>query len=74
MKAVSWRLIATSTTFLLAFLVFGGSGCEDALEKSTLVAGLELVIKLAVFYLHERAWQMIPRDGMRQLPGFRNEQ
>lgn len=67
LKAISWRIIASGTTFLLAYLVFEGGGCEDALEKSTLVAGLELVIKLVVYYLHERAWQMAPRGSIRHV-------
>ena len=67
MKAISWRLIATATTFTLAMLVFGGS--EDALEKSSLIAGLELFIKLALYYLHERGWQMLPVGTIRKVIG-----
>jgi uncharacterized membrane protein len=65
LKAVTWRCIATGTTFTLAYTIFSGSGCEDALQKSTLVAGLELVIKLVIYYFHERAWQAIPRGTFR---------
>lgn len=65
LKAITWRAIATGTTFTLAYSIFSGSGCEDALQKSTLVAGLELVIKLVIYYLHERAWQSIPRGTIR---------
>ncbi len=65
LKAITWRFIATGTTFILAFLVFSNTGCEDVLEKSTMVAGLELVIKLVIYYLHERAWQMAPRGSVR---------
>ena len=61
LKAITWRIIATGTTFILAYTIFSGSGCEDALRKSTLVAGLEMVIKLIIYYLHERAWQAVPR-------------
>jgi uncharacterized membrane protein len=67
LKAVSWRAIATATTFTLAYTIFSGSGCEDALEKSSLVAGLELVIKLVIYYFHERAWQAIPRGTIRSV-------
>ncbi len=67
LKAITWRLIATTTTFLLAYTIFQNTGCEDVLEKSSLVAGLELVIKLVVYYLHERAWQMVPRGTIRKL-------
>lgn len=67
LKAVTWRLIATGTTFTLAYTIFRGTGCEDVLEKSTLVAALELVIKLVVYYLHERAWQAVPRGRVRRM-------
>lgn len=71
LKAITWRLIATSTTFTLAYLVFRESGCDDVLEKSTIVASLELILKLIIYYLHERAWQMAPRGTIRQI--FRRE-
>lgn len=65
LKAITWRAIATGTTFTLAYTIFSGSGCEDALQKSTLVAGLELVIKLVIYYFHERIWQSIPIGTIR---------
>lgn len=67
LKAATWRLIATGTTFTLAYFIFSGTGCEDVLQKSTIVAGLELVIKLVIYYLHERAWQMVPRGTIRHI-------
>ena len=66
LKAITWRAIATGTTFTLAYTIFSGSGCDDALQKSSLVAGLELVIKLVIYYFHERAWQAVPRGTFRQ--------
>ena len=67
LKAITWRLIATATTFSLAYFIFSGSGCDDVLQKSSIVAGLELVIKLLIYYLHERAWQTIPRGTVRNM-------
>ena len=43
-----------------AYFIFSGTGCDDVLQKSTIVAGLELVIKLVIYYLHEQAWQSMP--------------
>jgi uncharacterized membrane protein len=56
LKAITWRIIATSTTFLLAYFIFSASDCENVMEKSTIVAGLEMVIKIVFYYLHERVW------------------
>ncbi len=67
-KAVTWRIIATGTTFLLAYLVFSSSDCEDVLQKSSLVAGLELVIKLVLYYLHERIWQRVKKRDFQIIP------
>jgi uncharacterized membrane protein len=65
-KAITWRLIATGTTFVLAYTIFSQTDCEGVLEKSTIVAGLELVLKLLFYYLHERAWQQVPRGAVRK--------
>ncbi len=67
LKAITWRIIATGTTFLLAYFIFSNSECEGVLEKSTLVAALELVIKLVIYYVHERAWQMAPRGTVQKI-------
>ncbi len=67
LKAITWRLIATGTTFTLAYLVFSTSDCEDVMEKSSIVAGLELVIKLVIYYVHERVWQLAPTGSIRKL-------
>ncbi len=53
-KGVSWRIIATFTTFILAYVVFHED--ELVLQKAGTVAALEFVLKLVVYYLHERAW------------------
>ncbi|HKK73685.1 MAG TPA: DUF2061 domain-containing protein [Saprospiraceae bacterium] len=74
LKAITWRLIATGTTFTLAYTIFSGSGCEDALQKSSLVAGLELVIKLVIYYFHERAWQAVPRGTFQELTKEKKDQ
>ena len=66
LKAITWRVIATGTTFTLAYTVFSNTGCEDALAKSSLVAGLELVIKIVIYYLHERAWNSVPNEVFRK--------
>ena len=56
LKTVSWRVIASVTTFLVAFIVFR----EDptAIQKATGVAIVETFIKMLFYYLHERAWHL----------------
>jgi len=52
-KAISWRIVATLTTILLVF-AFTGS-----LMISGGVGVAELVVKILVYYLHERVWNMV---------------
>lgn len=53
-KTVTWRIIASVTTFILAWFFFR----HDPLvaEKATGVAIAETVIKMALYYFHERIW------------------
>ncbi|MFT5891093.1 MAG: putative membrane protein [Dokdonia sp.] len=56
LKGIVWRIIATGDTILLV-LVFtclsGVCSTEDALA----IAGIDFIIKLVLYYLHERLWQ-----------------
>jgi uncharacterized membrane protein len=56
-KGISWRIIATLTTFLLAVVIFHED--PNVLMKAGTVAGLEFGLKLLIYYLHERAWLSI---------------
>lgn len=52
-KTLSWRALATATTMGLVYLFTGR--VIVALE----VGFLEVVAKLLLFFLHERAWNLI---------------
>jgi len=51
-KTISWRIVATSTTVLLVFLF------TRNLIISAGVGFLELLSKTAIYYIHERIWNM----------------
>ena len=61
-KTMTWRLIATTDTFFLTFLAatwFGSDMGISGGEATTLaatVASLEIVTKMALYYIHERSW------------------
>jgi uncharacterized membrane protein len=61
LKGITWRLIATATTILVAFLITGKT--DIALK----IGAMEFVVKLLVYYAHERAWQNVPRGTIRKL-------
>ena len=56
-KTMTWRVLATSDTFLLGLFVIyylgpGASGVEIAGS----IAGLEVATKMFLYYFHERVW------------------
>jgi uncharacterized membrane protein len=53
-KAVSWRTAATIDTFIISFLVTGKASLAGT------IAGVEIVTKIIIYYLHERAWAAVP--------------
>ena len=52
-KTASWRVLASLDTTLLAFLFTGSAGAALS------IGGLEVVTKLGLYYLHERAWARV---------------
>ena len=52
-KSITWRAVATLTTILLVYLFTGN------VILSTSVGALELLVKTAIYYIHERVWNMI---------------
>ena len=69
-KAVSWRIVGTLDTLVLAFLtltflgpwlgIAAGHGQNAATAGSIALA--ELATKIVLFYLHERGWERIRWD------------
>jgi uncharacterized membrane protein len=49
-KTITWRLIASLTTFILAYIF------TQDITKSLWLMGIEMVLKLLLYYYHERAW------------------
>lgn len=54
LKTITWRIIASTTTFIIAYFFFRDD--PYATEKATGVALTESVIKMGLYYFHERAW------------------
>lgn len=54
LKGLTWRLVATFSTIVIAYLITGET--KTALQ----IGGIEFVAKIAVYYLHERIWLRIP--------------
>ena len=52
-KAISWRVLATSTTGLLVYLITGST------EFAVKILVLEGVAKIGLYYFHERLWNRL---------------
>lgn len=53
-KAITWRIVGTIDTYLWSYVVTGAAGSAGQ------IASFETVTKIGLFYLHERAWRLIP--------------
>ena len=59
LKSVTWRIIATLTTILLAWIF----------TKDTTIAlkfgAAEVLIKMALYFFHERIWYKYSKFGLK---------
>ena len=53
LKTLSWRIIGTLDTVLITYLIVG------ELSTAISVGGVELITKMVLYFLHERAWNNI---------------
>ena len=63
LKAFSWRVVATTTTAIIAYIVTG------EIEAAVMIGSIEFFAKFFIYYGHERVWQLVPRGTVRQLAG-----
>ena len=53
-KAISWRFLASSVTILIIFFI------TNEWATSVIAGSIETVVKLLIYYGHERAWNGFP--------------
>jgi uncharacterized membrane protein len=61
-KAITWRLIASATTFLIVFVIFrqySEKTFNEVLQTASFITIVELFAKILFYYLHERVWTNI---------------
>jgi uncharacterized membrane protein len=54
LKAISWRTLGTLDTFAISWFMTG------KVHVAGSIAGMEIITKIAWYYLHERLWTVIP--------------
>ena len=52
-KGISWRFIATTTTIIIVYFFF------DRLDLAIAAGMIETILKIALYWGHERIWQNI---------------
>ncbi|MBK7870800.1 MAG: DUF2061 domain-containing protein [Saprospiraceae bacterium] len=58
-KSVSWRIVGSIDTMLLSYLFTG------SVKIAALIGSTEVMTKVILYYMHERIWQIIPRNTVR---------
>jgi len=62
-KGISWRVVATTTTIIIVYLFFG------RLDLAIAAGLIETVLKVGLYWAHERAWFKI-RWGRKKIEPF----
>ena len=70
-KALSWRCVGTLDTFFVSFVVLNvtgvaSGGVAHAAKVSGGIAAVEVVTKVFLYYVHERAWARVPLGQAKQ--------
>lgn len=60
LKTISWRLLATLVTATVVFVITG------RLDYAAVVGGIDILVKLILYFLHERVWNNV-RFGKREI-------
>ena len=63
LKGLTWRVLATCTTMTIAWLTTGD------VSLALKIGSIEFFAKFLIYYLHERAWLLVPSGAIRRLYG-----
>jgi len=56
-KAITWRILATTITFLIAWAILG------KVEYAAGIAWLDMLVKLVAYMGHEKIWLSISKNS-----------
>ena len=59
-KTLSWRLVATVITAVVVWIV------TESLQFAAVVGGVDTLLKLGAYYLHERLWNRVSLGRPRE--------
>lgn len=66
-KALTWRVIASLDTTVIAYFVTGGD-----MKQAISIGGFEVITKMVIYFFHERGWNNIKwGKKIEDLPGVK---
>ena len=60
LKTITWRIIGTLDTMVLSWIITGNW------KWGVAIGGVELITKMVLYYLHERAWYKFSKYGLNK--------
>ena len=60
LKTLTWRIIGTLDTMILSWLI------TLNWKFGVAIGGVELITKMVLYYLHERAWYKFSKYGLNK--------
>ena len=60
LKTITWRIIGTLDTMVLSWIITGNW------KWGVAIGGVELITKMVLYYLHERAWYRYSNFGIKK--------
>ena len=60
LKTITWRIVGTIDTIILSWLITG------SFTLGLSIGGVEVVTKMVLYYLHERAWYKFSDYGVNK--------
>jgi len=59
-KTISWRIIGTLDTMILSAFITG------SWKMGLTIGGIEVITKMGLYFLHERAWYKFSKFGLKK--------
>ena len=57
-KTITWRIVGTIDTIILSWIIAGDLAIGMA------IGGVEVITKMVLYFLHERAWYKFSKFGI----------
>lgn len=61
LKAITYRITGTLATASMTFAITGD------MRTALAIGGIEPIVKIGIYYAHERLWQRVPIGTIRRL-------